>query len=72
MIDKHIAQKTFEGAAIEAAIILLCLLINALLMGAEWASVAVRKPVLRKLVRQGHKKAERFSDSESILNEPYR
>jgi putative hemolysin len=43
---------------IEAAIIVLCLLINALLAGAEMAFVAVSKPGLRELVRQGHKKAE--------------
>lgn len=42
----------------ELAIIVLCLLINALLAGAEMAFVAVSKPGLRVLVRQGHKKAE--------------
>lgn len=43
---------------IELAVIVLCLLINALLAGAEMAFVAVSKPGLRELVRQGHKKAE--------------
>lgn len=43
---------------IETGIIVLCLLINALLAGAEMAFVAVSKPGLRELVRQGHKKAE--------------
>ncbi len=43
---------------VEASIIVLCLFINALLAGAEMAFVAVSKPGLRELVRQGHKKAE--------------
>jgi|SRR5687767_13370342 putative hemolysin len=43
---------------IEAVIIVICLLVNALLAGAEMAFVAVSKPTLRELVRQGHKKAE--------------
>lgn len=43
---------------IETGIIVLCLLINALLAGAEMAFVAVSKPSLRELVRQGHKKAD--------------
>jgi putative hemolysin len=43
---------------IETGIIILCLLINALLAGAEMAFVAVSKPSLRELVRQGKKKAQ--------------
>jgi putative hemolysin len=43
---------------VEAGIIVVCLLVNALLAGAEMAFVAVSKPGLRELVRQGHKKAE--------------
>jgi putative hemolysin len=43
---------------IETSIIILCLLVNALLAGAEMAFVAVSKPGLRELVRQGNKKAE--------------
>src|SRR5215216_6513486 len=43
---------------IETGIIVVCLLINALLAGAEMAFVAVSKPGLRELVRQGHTKAE--------------
>jgi putative hemolysin len=43
---------------IETLIIVLCLFVNALLAGAEMAFVAVSKPGLRDLVRQGHKKAE--------------
>ena len=43
---------------IEIAIVILCLLANALIAGAEMAFVAVSRPALRELVRQGHKKAE--------------
>jgi putative hemolysin len=43
---------------IGAVIIVICLLVNALLAGAEMAFVAVSKPTLPELVRQGHKKAE--------------
>lgn len=43
---------------IEAGIIVICLLTNAFLAGAEMAFVAVSKPSLRQMVRQGHKKAE--------------
>ena len=43
---------------IEIAIVMLCLLANALIAGAEMAFVAVSRPSLRELVRQGHKKAE--------------
>ena len=43
---------------IEIGVIFLCLLFNALLAGAEMAFVAVSKPSLRELVRQGHRKAE--------------
>jgi putative hemolysin len=43
---------------IETGIIVVCLLVNALLAGAEMAFVAVSKPGLRELVRQGHRKAE--------------
>jgi magnesium and cobalt exporter, CNNM family len=42
----------------EIAIVVLCLLINALIAGAEMAFVAVSRPSLRELVRQGHRKAE--------------
>lgn len=42
----------------EMAIIVVCLLVNAVLAGAEMAFVAVSKPGLRELVRQGRKKAE--------------
>jgi putative hemolysin len=43
---------------IELGIVMLCLLANALIAGAEMAFVAVSRPSLRELVRQGHKKAE--------------
>ena len=43
---------------IEAAIIVLCLLVNAVLSGAEMAFVTLSKPSLRELVRQGNGKAE--------------
>lgn len=43
---------------IEIAIVVLCLLANALIAGAEMAFVAVSRPAIRELVRQGHKKAE--------------
>jgi putative hemolysin len=39
-------------------IVVLCLLLNALIAGAEMAFVAVSRPSLRELVRQGHKKAD--------------
>jgi len=39
-------------------IVVLCLVLNALIAGAEMAFVAVSRPSLRELVRQGHKKAE--------------
>jgi putative hemolysin len=42
----------------EVAIVGFCLLLNALIAGAEMAFVAVSRPSLRELVRQGHKKAE--------------
>ena len=43
---------------IELTIVVLCLLTNALIAGAEMAFVAVSRPSLRELVRQGHKKAD--------------
>ncbi len=43
---------------IESVIILICLLLNALLAGAEMAFVTVSRPTLRELVRQGHTKAK--------------
>jgi putative hemolysin len=43
---------------IELAIVVLCLLANALIAGAEMAFVAVSRPSIRELVRQGHKKAD--------------
>jgi putative hemolysin len=43
---------------IDLAIVLLCLFINALIAGAEMAFVAVNRPSLRELVRQGNHKAE--------------
>jgi magnesium and cobalt exporter, CNNM family len=43
---------------IEVTIVVLCLLANALIAGAEMAFVAVSRPSLRELVRQGQKKAE--------------
>lgn len=43
---------------LELLIIPLCLFLNALLAGAEIAFVAVTKPLLRELVRQGHKQAQ--------------
>ena len=42
----------------ELAIVFLCVMFNALIAGAEMAFVAVSRPSLRELVRQGHKKAE--------------
>ncbi len=43
---------------LELLVICMCLLLNGLLAGAEIAFVAVNKPFLRKLVRQGHQKAQ--------------
>ncbi|HKT36536.1 MAG TPA: hemolysin family protein [Nitrospira sp.] len=43
---------------VDMAIVVLCLLTNALIAGAEMAFVAVSRPSLRELVRQGNKKAE--------------
>src|SRR4029078_6372852 len=43
---------------IELAVVVLCLLTNALIAGAEMAFVAVSRPSLRELVRQGQKRAE--------------
>src|SRR6478736_2334825 len=43
---------------IEVAIVVLCLRAKALIAGAEMAFVAVSRPSLRELVRQGHKKAD--------------
>ena len=43
---------------IELAIVVLCLFANALIAGAEMAFVAVSRPRLRELVRQGHNKAD--------------
>ncbi|MEX5217221.1 MAG: hemolysin family protein [Nitrospira sp.] len=42
---------------IEVVVIVVCLLCNAMLAAAEMAFVAVSRPVLRQLARQGHKKA---------------
>lgn len=39
-------------------IVVLCLLLNALIAGTEMAFVAVSRPSLRELVRQGHTKAD--------------
>ena len=44
----------------EIAIVMLCLFANALIAGAEMAFVAVSRPSLRELARQGQKKAEIF------------
>jgi magnesium and cobalt exporter, CNNM family len=43
---------------IELLIILLCLFLNALLAGCEMGFVAVSRPTVRELARQGHKKAK--------------
>lgn len=43
---------------LELVVILLCLLFNAVLAGAEIAFVTVNRPLLRQLVRQGDKKAK--------------
>lgn len=43
---------------VDLLIIMGCLFVNALLAGAEIAFVAVNKPYLRELVRQGHKRAQ--------------
>src|SRR4029079_19014103 len=43
---------------IEIVIVVLCLLANALIAGAAMAFVAVSRPSLRELVRQGHTKAD--------------
>jgi len=43
---------------IEIVIVVLCLLANALIAGAEMAFVAVSRPSLRELVRQRHTKAD--------------
>jgi magnesium and cobalt exporter, CNNM family len=43
---------------IDIVIVVLCLLTNALIAGAEMAFVAVSRPSLRELARQGQKKAE--------------
>ncbi len=42
----------------ELLVIIICLLLNAVLAGAEIAFVAVNRPLLRQLVRQGDKKAQ--------------
>lgn len=42
----------------EIAIVFLCVMFNALIAGKEMAFVAVSRPSLRELVRQGDKKAE--------------
>jgi putative hemolysin len=42
----------------ELLVIVICLLLNAVLAGAEIAFVAVNRPLLRQLVRQGDKKAK--------------
>ncbi len=42
----------------EFIVIIICLLINAVLAGSETAFIAVSKPTLRVLVRQGHEKAK--------------
>lgn len=44
----------------QIAIVVLCLLANALIAGVEMAFVAVNRPSLRELARQGQKKAEIF------------
>jgi CBS domain containing-hemolysin-like protein len=56
---------------IETGIIVLCLLVNALLAGAEMAFVAASKPSLRELVRQGNKRPSYFSGYENIRKERY-
>src|SRR4029079_17059879 len=43
---------------IEIVIVVLCLLANALIAGAEMAFVAVSRPSLREWVRQRHTKAD--------------
>jgi putative hemolysin len=43
---------------LEGLIILMCLLLNGLLAGAEMAFVTVSRPALRELVRQGHTRAK--------------
>jgi putative hemolysin len=43
---------------LELLIIVICLLVNSLLAAAEIAFVAVNRPFLRELVRQGHTKAQ--------------
>jgi putative hemolysin len=43
---------------IEIAVVMLCLLANALIAGVEMAFVAVNRPSLRELTRQGQRKAE--------------
>ena len=43
---------------IEIAIVVLCLFVNALVAGAEMAFVAVSRPGLRELVRQGQRNAD--------------
>lgn len=42
----------------ELLVIVICLLLNAVLAGAEFAFVAVNRPLLRQLVRQGDRKAK--------------
>lgn len=42
----------------ELLVIIICLLLNAVLAGAEIAFVAVNRPLLRQLVRQGDKRAK--------------
>jgi len=43
---------------LELLVIVICLLLNAVLAGAEIAFVAVNRPLLRRLVREGDKKAK--------------
>jgi putative hemolysin len=44
----------------EIVIVVLCLAINAFIAGAEMAFVAVNRPSLRELVRQGHRDAQKL------------
>jgi len=47
-----------RGSMFEFIIIIICLIINALLAGSETAFIAVSRPDLRELVRQGNEKAK--------------
>lgn len=55
----------------ELVIIVICIVINAILAGSETAIIAVSRPTLRELVRQGNEKPRSFSLCVKIPNGLY-